>query len=89
MKSAKGTGVKRLKREEADAIMEAIRQYRFFAGQLSNVCFNLAQKALDHDQEKTMQLVRDFDKAELNICLTLKEAQLYKRLDDVPEQASR
>lgn len=44
MKSPKGAGVKRLKRDEADAIMEAVRRYRVLAGQLSNTCFNLAQK---------------------------------------------
>lgn len=87
MKSPKGTGVKRLKREEADSIMEAVRRYRVLAGQLSNTCFNLAQKlrTAENGEDSTMQLVRDFDKAELNLCLTLKEAQLYKQLSDVPE----
>ena len=80
MKSPKGQGVKRISRADADTLMESIRRYRVLAGQLSNTCFNLGQRV--EGGESTLKLVRDFDAAELSLCMTLKDLQLFKRLDE-------
>ncbi len=68
--------------------MEEIRSYRLLAGQMSNTCFNLAQtlRTPENGYETTSQLVRDFDAAELRLCLLLKEFHLYKRLSEVSNE---